>query len=244
MRNIKLLISYDGKRYNGWQRQVSTDQTIQTKLEQLLSKMTEEEIEVHGSGRTDKGVHATGQVANFYSNTKMSTDEILDYMNTYLPQDIAILDVKDASPRFHSRLNVLKKTYVYRVWNSPTRNVLERNYIYHVPEKLDLNAMLEAATYLLGTNDYQSFCARKMKKSSIRTIHSIDIEKIGDELRFTYCGSGFLYNMVRILTGTLIEVGKHEREPKSMPALIAAKQRSLAGHTAPAHALCLSKVDY
>lgn len=244
MRNIKLLISYDGKRYNGWQRQVSTDQTIQTKLEQLLSKMTEEEIELHGSGRTDKGVHATGQVANFHSNTEMSTEEILEYMNTYLPQDIAILDVRDASPRFHSRLNVIQKTYVYRVWNAPTRNVLERNYIYHVPEPLDIQAMKEAATYLLGTNDYQSFCARKMKKSSVRTIHSIHIEKIGEELRFTYCGSGFLYNMVRILTGTLIEVGKHERKPESMSALIKAKQRSLAGHTAPAQALCLTRVDY
>lgn len=244
MRNIKLLISYDGKRYNGWQRQASTDQTIQTKLEQLLSKMTGEEIEVHGSGRTDRGVHATGQVANFRSDTSMSTEEILEYMNTYLPQDIAILDVRDASPRFHSRLNVIQKTYIYRVWNSPVRNVLERNYTYHIPEPLDIEAMREASSYLLGTNDYQSFCARKMKKSSIRTIHSIDIEPIGDEIRFTYCGSGFLYNMVRILTGTLIEVGRHEREPISMVSILEAKQRSLAGHTAPAHALCLAKVEY
>lgn len=244
MRNIKLLISYDGRRYNGWQRQASTDQTIQTKLEQLLSKMTGEEIEVHGSGRTDRGVHATGQVANFQSNTAMPTEEILEYMNTYLPQDIAILDVRDASPRFHSRLNVVRKTYVYRVWNSPVRNVLERNYVYHISEPLDIGAMRKASTYLLGTNDYQSFCARKMKKSSIRTIHSIDIEPVGDEIRFTYCGSGFLYNMVRILTGTFIEVGRHEREPMSMTSLLESKQRSLAGHTAPAHALCLARVDY
>lgn len=244
MRNIKLLISYDGKKYNGWQRQVSTDQTIQTKLEQLLSKMTGEEIEVHGSGRTDRGVHATGQVANFHTDTKMSVDEILQYMNTYLPQDIAVLEAKDASPRFHSRLNVIQKTYVYRVWNAPVRNVLERNYTYHVPEKLDVEAMREAASYLLGTNDYQSFCARKMKKSSVRTIHSIDIDEIGNEIRFTYRGSGFLYNMVRILTGTLIEVGKQERSASSIPALIEARERRLAGHTAPAHALCLAKVDY
>ncbi len=244
MRNIKLLISYDGKKYNGWQRQVSTDQTIQTKLEQLLSKMTGEEIEVHGSGRTDRGVHATGQVANFHTDTKMSVDEILEYMNTYLPQDIAVLEAKDASPRFHSRLNVIQKTYVYRVWNAPVRNVLERNYTYHVPEKLDIEAMREAASYLLGTNDYQSFCARKMKKSSVRTIHAIDIDEIGNEIRFTYRGSGFLYNMVRILTGTLIEVGKQQRAASSIPALIEAKERRLAGHTAPAHALCLSKVDY
>ncbi len=244
MRNIKLLISYDGKKYNGWQRQVSTDQTIQTKLEQLLSKMTGEEIEVHGSGRTDRGVHATGQVANFHTDTKMSVDEILQYMNTYLPQDIAVLEAKDASPRFHSRLNVIQKTYVYRVWNAPVRNVLERNYTYHVPEKLDVEAMREAASYLLGTNDYQSFCARKMKKSSVRTIHSIDIDEIGNEIRFTYRGSGFLYNMVRILTGTLIEVGKQERSASSIPALIEARERRLAGHTTPAHALCLAKVDY
>lgn len=244
MRNIKLLISYDGKRYNGWQRQASTDQTIQTKLEQLLCKMTGEEIEIHGSGRTDRGVHATGQVANFHTGTNMTTEEILQYMNEYLPQDIAILDVRDASPRFHSRLNVIKKTYTYRVWNAPTRNVLERNYTYHVAEPLDVDAMREAASYFIGTHDYQSFCARKMKKSSVRTIHSITIEQLGAELRFTYCGSGFLYNMVRIVTGTLIEVGRHEREATSMPDLINAKKRSLAGHTAPAHALCLSRVDY
>lgn len=245
MRNIKLTIAYDGTRYNGWQRQNNTDNTIQGKLEQLLQRMTGEEIEIHGSGRTDRGVHAHGQVANFHTNTGMTREEILSYMNEYLPQDIVVLDVKDASLRFHSRLNVKRKTYCYHIWNSPIPDVFTRKYSCQVPESLDIGAMEQGASYLLGTHDFQSFCARKkMKKSTVRMIESIQIEKKGAEILLTYKGNGFLYNMVRILTGTLIEIGKGERKPEEIPMILEAKNREAAGTTAPASGLFLEQVDY
>lgn len=245
MRNIKFTVSYDGTRYNGWQRQDNTDNTIQGKLEQLLSRMTGENVEIDGSGRTDGGVHAHGQVANFHTNTTMSTEEIMQYMNEYLPMDIAVLDVRDASERFHSRLNVKRKTYCYHIWNSNVPNVFERKYSYQVTEKLNLESMKEAASYLLGTHDFKAFCARKkMKKSTVRMIEVIDFKKNGDMLVITYKGNGFLYNMVRILTGTLIEVGRGERFPLSVKEALESGNRENAGFTAPAQGLFLEKVDY
>ena len=245
MRNIKLLIAYDGSRYNGWQRQENTENTIQGKLETLLSKMTGEMVEIHGSGRTDAGVHAKGQVANFHTDTRMTTEEIKEYMNEYLPMDIAVLEVKDAAERFHSRLNVKRKTYCYHIWNSQVPNVFARKYSYQVPEPLDLEAMKKAASYLLGTHDFKSFCARKkMKKSTVRMIESIDFQKEGDMIQITYRGNGFLYNMVRILTGTLIEVGKGERQPEEMKEILESQERAKAGFTAPAQGLFMERVDY
>lgn len=245
MRNIKLLIAYDGSRYNGWQRQENTENTIQGKLETLLSKMTGEMVEIHGSGRTDAGVHAKGQVANFHTDTKMTTEEIKEYMNEYLPMDIAVLEVKDAAERFHSRLNVKRKTYCYHIWNSQVPNVFARKYSYQVPEPLDLEGMKKAASYLLGTHDFKSFCARKkMKKSTVRMIESIDFQKEGDMIQITYRGNGFLYNMVRILTGTLIEVGKGERQPAEMKEILESQERAKAGFTAPAQGLFMERVDY
>ncbi len=245
MRNIKLLIAYDGSRYNGWQRQENTENTIQGKLETLLSKMTGKMVEIHGSGRTDAGVHAKGQVANFHTDTKMTTEEIKEYMNEYLPMDIAVLEVKDAAERFHSRLNVKRKTYCYHIWNSQVPNVFARKYSYQVPEPLDLEGMKKAASYLLGTHDFKSFCARKkMKKSTVRMIESIDFQKEGEMIRITYRGNGFLYNMVRILTGTLIEVGKGERQPEEMKEILESQERAKAGFTAPAQGLFMERVDY
>lgn len=245
MRNIKLLIAYDGSRYNGWQRQENTENTIQGKLETLLSKMTGKMVEIHGSGRTDAGVHAKGQVANFHTDTRMTTEEIKEYMNEYLPMDIAVLEVKDAAERFHSRLNVKRKTYCYHIWNSQVPNVFARKYSYQVPEPLDLEGMKKAASYLLGTHDFKSFCARKkMKKSTVRMIESIDFQKEGEMIRITYRGNGFLYNMVRILTGTLIEVGKGERQPEEMKEILESQERAKAGFTAPAQGLFMERVDY
>ena len=245
MRNIKLLIAYDGSRYNGWQRQENTENTIQGKLETLLSKMTGEMVEIHGSGRTDAGVHAKGQVANFHTDTKMTIEEIKEYMNEYLPMDIAVLEAKDAAERFHSRLNVKRKTYCYHIWNSQVPNVFARKYSYQVPEPLDLEAMKKAAFYLLGTHDFKSFCARKkMKKSTVRMIESIDFQKEGDMIQITYRGNGFLYNMVRILTGTLIEVGKGERQPEEMKEILESQDRAKAGFTAPAQGLFMERVAY
>lgn len=245
MRNIKLTIAYDGTRYNGWQRQDNTENTIQGKLEQLLSRMTGEKVEINGSGRTDGGVHANGQVANFHTNTNMKKEEILAYMNEYLPQDIVILDVRDAAERFHSRLNVKRKTYCYHIWNSSIPNVFQRKYCYQVSEQLDIEAMKKGAGYLLGTHDFRSFCSRKkMKKSTVRMIESVSIEKTGDEIVLTYKGNGFLYNMVRILTGTLIEIGRGERSPEDIPSIIESQNRERAGFTAPPQGLFLERVDY
>lgn len=245
MRNIKMVIAYDGSRYNGWQRQDHTENTIQGKLEQLLCRMTGEQIEIHGSGRTDGGVHAHGQVANFKTNSQMSVKEMMTYMNEYLPMDIGILEVKDASDRFHSRLNVKRKTYCYHIWNSPVPNVFLRKYSYQIPELLNISQMEKASQYLLGTHDFKSFCSRKkMKKSTVRMIESIKISREGNEIIITYKGNGFLYNMVRILTGTLIEVGLGIKNPEDIPEIVEAKNRERAGFTAPAQGLFLEKVDY
>lgn len=245
MRNIKIVIAYDGSRYNGWQRQDHTENTIQGKLEQLLCRMTGEQIEIHGSGRTDGGVHAHGQVANFKTNSQMSVKEMMNYMNEYLPMDIGILEVKDASDRFHSRLNVKRKTYCYHIWNSPVPNVFLRKYSYQIPELLNVSQMEKASQYLLGTHDFKSFCSRKkMKKSTVRMIESIKIRREGNEIIITYKGNGFLYNMVRILTGTLIEVGLGIKNPEDIPEILEAKNRERAGFTAPAQGLFLEKVDY
>ena len=244
MRNIRLDICYDGTRYRGWQRLANTDQTIQGKLETALSRILGENIEISGSGRTDAGVHAKGQVANFHTQSNMPCPEMLAQLRKYLPEDIGILGVKDCSDRFHARLNAKEKTYCYRIWNSESPCVFDRRYVYQLPEKLDLSAMREAADLLLGEHDFSAFCGNpKMKKSTVRFIRSIELRRCGEELRIYYTGNGFLQNMVRILTGTLIEVGRGERSAASIPELFGLK-RSEAGFLAPAQGLCLEEVFY
>ncbi len=245
MKNCKLTIQYDGTRYNGWQNQKNTANTLQTKLETLLSRMTGEEIALAASGRTDAGVHAQGQIANFKSHTALSCAEIVAYCAQYLPADIAVVSAEFVGERFHSRLHATGKTYVYRIWNSAIPNVFERAYVHAVPESLDLDAMRKAAALLCGTHDFQSFCATKAgKKSTVRTLAAIDIEQIGSEVRLRFTGDGFLYHMVRILVGTLLEVGQGKRAARDMPAIVAAKERSKAGALAPAQGLCLETVFY
>ncbi len=244
MRNIRLDLCYDGTRYNGWQRQTTHDNTIQGKLETALSRILGEPIEISASGRTDTGVHARGQVANFHTESAMECGELLAQLRRYLPEDIGIYSCREVSPRFHARLNALEKTYQYRLWNSDAPCVFERRFVAEFPEKLDLAAMETAARQLLGTHDFSAFCAnRKMKKSTVRTIKAIDIERVGAELRFTVTGNGFLHNMVRILVGTLIEVGRGERSADSIAELFGAK-REQAGFLAPGKGLCLMEVRY
>ena len=245
MRNIKLLIQYDGTRYSGWQSQEHTEQTIQGKIEKVLERMTGEPVELQGSGRTDAGVHARGQVANFHTNSGLSCEELRNEINRYLPEDIAVLSAEEAAPRFHSRLNAVEKTYIYRIWNSPVPNVFERKYLYTLAEPLDMEAMEKAAELLCGTHDFRSFCSNKrMKKSTVRTLKEIKIERSEAEICLSFTGNGFLYNMVRILTGTLIEVGLHKKRPEEMPAILEARDRELAGYTAPPQGLCLFCVKY
>lgn len=245
MRNFKMILQYEGTRYQGWQRQESTENTIQGKLETLLGKMCGHAVEIQGSGRTDAGVHAKGQVANAHLRTDMTSEEILSYMNQYLPEDIAVISVEEVPERFHSRLNAKGKTYCYQVINSEIPQVFVRRYAYCYPQKLDLHAMQAAAQYLCGTHDFASFTStKKSKKSTVRTIEEIRIEEDGELIRFTFSGNGFLFHMVRILMGTLLEVGAGERKPEDIPGILESKNRSMAGALVPAKGLTLVEVRY
>lgn len=243
--NYKLTIAYDGSRYYGWEHQPNTEMTIQGKLENVLSLMVGTPVEVIGAGRTDAGVHARAMIANVFLDTEMSVEDIRDYMNRYLPDDICICEVRKAGERFHSRYNALGKTYCYTCYMGDTKPVFDRKYVYTLEKKPDIEAMKRAAEILKGEHDFASFCSNpRMKKSTVRKVDRIDIVQKGDYLTFTYHGTGFLQHMVRILTGTLLEVGYGRRTPESMAELIEARSRSLAGATAPAQGLCMMKVDY
>ena len=244
MRNLRLDLCYDGTRYRGWQRLPGKAETIQGKLETTLSRILEEEIEISGSGRTDAGVHARGQVANFHCESTMAALEILENLRRYLPEDIGIYSCRDVSPRFHARLNAKEKTYLYRIWNSSVPCVFDRRFVTIVPEELDLRAMEEAAGLLCGEHDFSAFCGNaKIKKSTVRFLREIRIEPVENELRLYFTGNGFLHNMVRILVGTLIEVGRHQRSADSIPELFGGR-RAEAGFLAPAQGLCLEEVMY
>lgn len=245
MYNYKLTIQYDGTRYRGWQVQGNTDLTIQGKLEGVLSRLTGQLVEVHGSGRTDAGVHALGQVANVKLPHPVEPSELLGELNRYLPADIGVIAAEPAPERFHARLNARSKTYRYRIWNSAIPNVLERSYLYALPEPLDVAAMERAAADLVGTHDFRSFCGlKRFKKSTVRTITDIAITQDGAEVRLEFTGNGFLMRMVRILAGTLVEVGLGQREADAMPAVLAAQDRAAAGPALPAQGLALVRVEY
>ena len=243
--NYKMILSYDGTRFYGWEHQPTTDMTIQGKMESVLSLMVQSEVEVIGCGRTDAGVHAKNMVCTAHYDTQMNTDEIRDYLNRYLPDDICVKEVRIASDRFHSRYNAIGKTYCYTCYIGDVKPVFNRKYVYVLDQKPDIQEMKKAAEYLIGTHDFASFCSNpRMKKSTVRKVDRIEIQKRGDLLTLTFHGSGFLQHMVRILTGTLLEVGFGKRTAESVLELIDAKDRKLAGFTAPAKGLCMMQVDY
>ena len=245
MRNFMLTLCYDGSRYRGWQKQCNTDNTIQAKLEALLSRLLEQPVEIAGSGRTDAGVHAMAQVCSFRAETGKDCETLLGELRRYLPEDIGALALKEASPRFHARLSCTEKTYAYRVWNSEEPCVFERKYLYCFPQALDIDAMRRAAGILTGRHDFRSFCGNvHMKKSTVRELRSVEIERLDCELRLSFTGDGFLTNQVRILTGTLLEVGAGLRQPEEMAGILASLDRTAAGFTAPAQGLILWKVRY
>lgn len=251
MHSYKCLAAYEGTRYNGWQKQGNTKNTIQNKIEETLSKMIGEPIEITASGRTDAGVHALGQVFHFHciKDLLMENDgrKFLTDINHFLPKDIRLLNLEACSIRFHARLNAVKKTYQYRIDTSSHGNLFLRNTAHHIAAPMNIDAIKSGAALLLGTHDFKSFCSnKKLKKSSIRTIYDIQIEedKINNVLLFTFTGNGFLYNMVRILSGTLIEIGLGLRSPSEIPAILDGCDRALAGHTAPAKGLFLLQVFY
>ena len=244
-KNYKMVIAYDGTRYKGWQSQKSTDVTIQGKLNHIFSELEGEKVEVQGSGRTDAGVHAAGQVANVRLSVEKPVNEIKDYVNFYLPEDIGIMEMKEASEAFHARLSAVKKTYCYRIFNSGEPNVFERKWMYTVVEPLDVEAMQEAAVYLEGSHDFAAFCRRRSKKkSTIRTIYRLEIVRKGKEVDIIITGSGFLHNMVRILAGTLTDVGLGERKPLEVRQILESGIRENAGITLPAKGLILQCVEY
>ena len=243
-KTYKMMIAYEGTRYYGWERQPGRD-TIQGKLEGVLERMTGEAVDVIGAGRTDAGVHARGMVAHVVLDTALTEEEIRDYMNRYLPEDIAVRDVTAASDRFHARYKAVGKTYCYTCFDGPVKPVFDRKYVTILKQSPDVDAMRRAAAYLEGKQDFASFCGNpRMKKSTVRVVDRIEITKKSGYIRFTFHGTGFLQNMVRILVGTLLEVGYGRRKPEEMETLLAARNRKLAGPTAPPQGLCLMKVDY
>ena len=243
--NYKLTIQYDGTRYDGWQRQGNTDNTLQGRLEGVLSRMVGKPVEIQGAGRTDAGVHARGQVASVHLPEGYTPQEVQNYLNRYLPEDVAVVDVVEVGERFHARLSATGKEYRYHIRMGSVPDVFARKYQYRVEEPLDLAAMERAAGYLTGKHDFRSFCGnRRFKKSTVREVFHIGVEVCGSDLTLIYRGDGFLYNMVRILTGTLLEVGLGQRTPESMVDILEARERTAAGKTAPAQGLVLQEVYY
>ena len=245
VRNYKFVISYDGTRYYGWEHQPDQEMTIQGKLERVLSLMTDSQVEVIGAGRTDAGVHAKGMIANAKFETELSELEIRSYMNGYLPDDICIREVSIASDRFHSRYNAIGKTYEYTCYVGDTKPMFNRKFVYIPEGKPNVEKMRQAAALLMGEHDFAAFCSNpRMKKSTVRKVDRIDIEPRGEFLHLTFHGTGFLQHMVRIMTGTLLEVGLGKRAPENMLALLDGGKRADAGFTAPAKGLCMIQVDY
>lgn len=245
MRTFKLTLCYDGTRYDGWQRQGNSENTIQGKLETLLSRLLEQPLELAGSGRTDAGVHALEQVCSFHAETDESCETLLAEIRRYLPEDIGAIALCEAPPRFHARLSCREKTYVYRIWNSAEPNVFERRWMLAHPGALDLDAMRRGAAALVGEHDFSAFCAnRRMKKTAVRNLKGVEITRMGGEIRIALTADGFLYHMVRILVGTLLEVGEGKRDAAEMSAILASRDRMEAGPTAPAQGLTLWSVRY
>lgn len=244
-KNYKLKISYDGSRYFGWEHQPDHE-TIQGKIETVLARMVDKDmVDVIGAGRTDAGVHARAMIANVHLDTQMSPEEIRDYANRYLPDDIAILEVREAADRFHARYKAVGKTYQYTCFDGPVKPVFDRKYYTPLDQELDVEAMQEAAHFLEGKHDYKSFCGNsRMKKSTVRIVDTITVRRRKGYVYLTFHGTGFLQNMVRIMSGTLIEVGLGRKRPEEVGEILEACDRKVAGPTAPAKGLCLLKVDY
>jgi tRNA pseudouridine38-40 synthase len=245
MKRFKCVISYDGSNFSGYQVQPNA-RTVQLELENTLRKMHKGDIiKVFASGRTDATVHAVGQVIHFDSPLSLPAESWKKALNSLLPNDIQVLEVVKVDDSFHARFDVLKKEYRYKVLVAPEKDVFKRQFSYHFPYPLDLSLVEEASQYLKGTHDFTSFCSAKTEvEDKIRTIYELDYIKQGDELVFRFVGNGFLYNMVRILVGTLLDVGQKKIIPTEVKRILEQKNRAFAGKTAPGHGLYLWKVYY
>ena len=245
MYNYKLTLQYDGGRYKGWQRLGRGEATIQDKVEQVLSQLDDQPVEIIGCSRTDAGVHALAQVANFRTKKRYGCDELMNYLNRYLPQDISILGAEEVAEQFHARYHAKEKTYLYKIWNREYSNPFMRKYSMHVAEKLKQEDMTLAAGYFIGTHDFTAFSNAKSKKKSMeRTIYSIEASQEEGFFYIRICGDGFLYNMVRWIVGTLIEVGLGRMKAEEIPEILASGERSRTGDLAEACGLYLEKITY
>lgn len=246
MRTIKITISYDGTKYSGWQRQNNAI-GIQNKIESAVKKITGKDIPIHGSGRTDKGVHAYGQVASFSGEFSIPTQNIATALNTHLDDDIVITKAEEVDNAFHARYSSVGKSYIYNIYNNSYRNPIMRNYSYHVKKDLDIERMQLASQYLLGEHDFSSFMSQGSNvKTTVRRIDEIRIGKNNkdDIITLYFKGNGFLYNMVRIIVGTLIQIGNGKREPEEMKRILQSLDRTQAGPRAAAEGLFLNEVYY
>lgn len=245
MRNIKLVIEYDGKEFNGWQKQPNK-LNIQGEIERAIKQITGEEVDLTASGRTDAGVHALGQVANFKTNSNIPIEKIPIALNSNFKKSIVIKSAEEMEERFHSRLNCKRKTYRYIINNSKYGTAIYRNLETHIPMKLDIQKMQEAVKYFEGEHDFKAFKASgTSSKSSVRTIYKTEVIDAGNErIYIELTGNGFLYNMVRIIAGTLVEVGLGKIEPNEIKTIIESKKRENAGKTLPPQGLYLVNVEY
>lgn len=244
MRRIKLIIAYDGTRYCGWQLQPDKI-TVEAVINKALSELLNENITVIGASRTDSGVHARGNVAVFDTESRIPAEKVSFALNIRLPEDIRVQSSEEVAPEFHPRRVNSKKTYEYRILNRRIALPTERLYSNFVYYKLDFGLMQEAAHYLVGEHDFKSFCSVKTQaESTVRTIYRLEVMKDGDRITISVTGSGFLYNMVRIIAGTLMEVGRGAYKPQKMEEILRGCDRSLAGPTAPAHGLTLIEIAY
>ena len=244
MRNIKLTIEYDGKGFNGWQKQPNKP-NIQGEIENAIERITGEKVELYASGRTDAGVHALGQTANFKFNNNISIDKICLAINSQVKNSIVVKKAEEVDENFHCRYNCKGKKYRYIINNSNTGSAIYRGLEYHMPVKLDVEKMKEAAQYFIGKHDFKAFkSSGTSSKSSVREIYTADVIEDGERIKIELTGSGFLYNMVRIISGTLVDVGLGKIKPNEIKNIIDEQDRTKAGKTLPAHGLYLVEVYY
>ena len=244
MPRYKLTIEYDGSRYHGWQFQRESPTIMGALMTAIRDVYGDMPFELYGAGRTDAGVHALGQTASFRTVRDLPPSEVLSALRQYLPEDIGAVSAAYAPPRFHARLSAVEKTYRYRVWTTENPCVFERRFVYVLPGAYDLEAMQTAARQLEGRHDFRAFSAVKTKKTTVRTLSRVEIVRQGDELRFDYTADGFLHRMVRVLTGTLLEIGRGDRPAEAVTEILAGRLRAEAGFTVPARGLCLMEVRY
>ncbi len=243
MNNIKLVVEYDGTNYAGWQQQ-KNGITVHEMLRKAIERVVNEDVTLHGSGRTDAGTHAAGQVANFKTNSNIPIYNLVQAINSYLPKDIVVKSAKSVPEKFHSRYSAKSKTYRYTILNSNIRDAIGRDYCLHYSTYLDIEKMRKASKALMGKHDFSTFKSKSDVISSVRTIMKLDIKKRGRFLIFTIEADGFLYKMVRSIVGTLLEVGKGKMTIAEFKKIVKSGARAKAGNTVAANGLCLLKVKY